>query len=76
MIQDIYDRWHPVTLHPEWGAMLSADRWALIRAPWIPLAPGTAFFLAILACNLVAEGLRLAGSTRPGARQPANSRQY
>ena len=43
---------------PEWGAMLQQSRLYLSRAPWLMLAPGGAVFLVVLACNLVAEGLR------------------
>lgn len=43
---------------PEWGAMLNQSRLYLSRAPWLMLAPGGAVFLTVLACNLIAEGLR------------------
>lgn len=43
---------------PEWGAMLNQSRLHLSRAPWLMLAPGGAVFLTVLACNLIAEGLR------------------
>ena len=44
--------------HPEWGAMLQQSRLYMSRAPWLMLAPGGAVFLVVLACNLIAEGLR------------------
>ena len=43
---------------PEWGAMLQQSRLYMSRAPWLMLAPGGAVFLVVLACNLMAEGLR------------------
>lgn len=44
--------------YPEWGAMLQQSRLYMSRAPWLMLAPGGAVFLVVLACNLIAEGLR------------------
>ncbi|MCF8033492.1 MAG: ABC transporter permease [Desulfarculaceae bacterium] len=43
---------------PEWGAMLQQSRLYMSRAPWLMLVPGGAVFLVVLACNLIAEGLR------------------
>lgn len=42
---------------PEWGTLLSEARLYLRSAPWIPLAPAAAFFLAITSFHLVAQGL-------------------
>ncbi|HLO02692.1 MAG TPA: ABC transporter permease subunit, partial [Symbiobacteriaceae bacterium] len=42
---------------PEWGTLLSEARDWLRSAPWIPLAPAGAFFLAITSFHLVAQGL-------------------
>ena len=44
--------------HATWGALLSDSREQIDRAWWLALFPGIALFLAILACNLVGEGLR------------------
>ncbi len=43
---------------PEWGAMLQESRLYMTRAPWLMLAPGLAVSLTVLACNMLAEGLR------------------
>jgi peptide/nickel transport system permease protein len=43
---------------PEWGAMISASRAALLQQWWVPAAPGIAIFLAALAFNLLGDGLR------------------
>jgi len=40
-----------------WGNMLSASRAYLIQAPWMMLGPATAIVLAVLAANLVGDGL-------------------
>jgi peptide/nickel transport system permease protein len=43
---------------PDWGAMLGTS-WRWFRSyPWIPLAPATAFFVAILGFNLFGYGLQ------------------
>jgi peptide/nickel transport system permease protein len=42
---------------PEWGTLLSEARTWLRSAPWIPLAPAGAFFLAISGFHLLAQGL-------------------
>jgi peptide/nickel transport system permease protein len=41
-----------------WGVMLAESREQLERAWWLALFPGIALFLAVLACNLVGEGVR------------------
>jgi len=43
---------------PDWGAMLSMGRDYLSIAPHIVYIPGLAIFLAVLAFNLVGDGLR------------------
>ena len=43
---------------PEWGAMLANIRQWWRSYPWMAWYPGVAFFLAILAFNLLGEGLR------------------
>lgn len=43
---------------PEWGAMLADARGFLLTAPQLMLWPGLAISLAVIACNLVGEGLR------------------
>lgn len=43
---------------PEWGAMLANIREWWRSYPWLAWYPGVAFFLAILAFNLLGEGLR------------------
>ena len=43
---------------PEWGAMLNEGRTYLRSAPWMSIYPGLAVFLAIIAINLIGDGLR------------------
>jgi ABC-type dipeptide/oligopeptide/nickel transport system permease subunit len=43
---------------PEWGTMLGEGRQYIFRAPTITLFPGLAIFLAVLAFNLLGDGLR------------------
>ncbi len=43
---------------PSWGTMLSEGRQVLELAPWISIFPGIAIMLAVLAFNLVGDGLR------------------
>lgn len=43
---------------PSWGSMLNAARGYLADHPWMAFAPGAAIFLAVLAFNLVGDGLR------------------
>lgn len=42
---------------PTWGNMLSDSRSYLVSAPWMMLAPATAIVLAVLAANLLGDGL-------------------
>ncbi len=43
---------------PEWGAMLSEAQTYMREAPELLVYPGTATFLAVLAFNLLGDGLR------------------
>ncbi|MGE3536759.1 MAG: ABC transporter permease [Candidatus Tectimicrobiota bacterium] len=43
---------------PEWGSMLGEGRQYIFRAPLLTLFPGFAIFLAVLAFNLLGDGLR------------------
>jgi peptide/nickel transport system permease protein len=43
---------------PEWGAMLNDGRNILRLAPWVATFPGLAIMLAVLAMNLLGDGLR------------------
>ncbi|MEW6266015.1 MAG: ABC transporter permease [Thermodesulfobacteriota bacterium] len=43
---------------PEWGAMLSEGRHYLMTAPHIAIFPGLAIMIAVLAFNLLGDGLR------------------
>lgn len=53
-----------------WGGLLADAREQVHRAWWLAFFPGAALFLAVLACNLVGEGLRdlLDPRTRGGAQ--------
>ena len=43
---------------PSWGNMLNEGRTYLETAPWISVFPGLAIMIAVLAFNLVGDGLR------------------
>lgn len=43
---------------PEWGAMLNNAREFIQSAPWVITFPGIAIILAVLAFNLIGDGLR------------------
>ena len=43
---------------PSWGSMLNAAQRFLSQAPWMAFWPGMAIFLAVLAFNLLGDGLR------------------
>ncbi|MFN8525910.1 MAG: ABC transporter permease [Chloroflexota bacterium] len=43
---------------PSWGTMINEGRTFLGTAPWISVFPGAAIMLAVLAFNLVGDGLR------------------
>ena len=54
--------------HATWGALLADSREQIDRAWWLALFPGMALFGAVLACNLVGEGLRDLLDPRSGRR--------
>ncbi len=43
---------------PSWGSMLNVAKAYLAQAPWMALWPGLAIFFAVLAFNLLGDGLR------------------
>lgn len=43
---------------PSWGNMIATGRDALVQAPWLATIPGLAIVVAVIACNLVADGVR------------------
>ncbi|PYE85469.1 ABC transporter permease subunit [Pseudoroseicyclus aestuarii] len=43
---------------PEWGTMLAEAREFILRAPWVVTQPGIAILVAVLAINLMGDGLR------------------
>lgn len=43
---------------PEWGAMLGSARNYIFAAPYLTVFPGLAIFFAVLAFNLLGDGLR------------------
>ena len=43
---------------PSWGSMLNSAQRFLSQAPWLAVFPGLAIFVAVLAFNLVGDGLR------------------
>jgi len=43
---------------PSWGSMLNTAKNFLEQSPWMALWPGIAIFLAVLAFNLLGDGLR------------------
>jgi peptide/nickel transport system permease protein len=43
---------------PSWGNLIASGRDALVNAPWIATFPGLAVVLAVMGCNLLADGLR------------------
>lgn len=45
---------------PEWGAMLSGGRAYMRTAWWLTVFPGLAIMVAVLAINLLGDGLRVA----------------
>ena len=45
-------------LTPSWGTTLNEGRTYLQLAPWISIFPGGAIMLAVLAFNLLGDGLR------------------
>ena len=51
---------------PSWGAMVFEGRDVLLSAWWVSAFPGLAIVLAVVACNLVGDGLRDAMDVRTG----------
>ena len=47
-----------VTLLPTWGRMLYEGRVYYRTAPWLTIAPGLAILTAVVAFNLLGDGLR------------------
>lgn len=43
---------------PEWGAMLTTGRGFAVDAWWLPVFPGLAIMVTVLAMNLMGDGLR------------------
>jgi dipeptide transport system permease protein len=43
---------------PEWGTMLASAREFILRAPWVVTYPGLVILIAVLAINLIGDGLR------------------
>ncbi len=43
---------------PEWGALLSAGRTFIRKAPWICIFPGLFIMILVLSLNLLGDGLR------------------
>ncbi|WP_407525798.1 ABC transporter permease [Methylobacterium oryzisoli] len=43
---------------PSWGAMLNVAKNFMEQAPWMAIWPGVSIFLAVLAFNLLGDGLR------------------
>ena len=43
---------------PEWGALLSAGREFIRRAPWMCMVPGITIMLVVIAFNQLGDGLR------------------
>jgi peptide/nickel transport system permease protein len=43
---------------PSWGNMIAGGREALVHAPWIAVLPGIAIVVAVIASNLLGDGLR------------------
>jgi peptide/nickel transport system permease protein len=42
----------------EWGLMLATGRNYIQRAPWVVIAPGMAIFIAVMAFNILGDGIR------------------
>jgi peptide/nickel transport system permease protein len=43
---------------PSWGNMIATGRDALVQAPWLATLPGLTLAVAVVGCNLLADGLR------------------
>jgi len=57
---------------PSWGNMIAGGREALVNAPWIATFPGIMVVLAVVSCNLLADGAREA--MEPTARHHPSER--
>jgi peptide/nickel transport system permease protein len=53
---------------PSWGAILNEGKEFLALAPWVSLFPGGFIMLAVLAFNIVGDGLRDAFDPRSETR--------
>ena len=53
---------------PSWGAILNEGKEFLAMAPWVSLFPGGFIMLAVLAFNIVGDGLRDAFDPRAETR--------
>lgn len=47
------------SFEPEWASMLGTAGSMIYSAPWMVIAPAVAFFVSVLAFNLLGEGLRM-----------------
>ncbi|MGH8937097.1 MAG: dipeptide/oligopeptide/nickel ABC transporter permease/ATP-binding protein [Acidimicrobiia bacterium] len=52
---------------PSWGSILAEGRTNLVLSPWLPVLPGLAIMITVLAINLMADGL--ADVLDPGTRK-------
>lgn len=46
------------TENPSWGRLIAEGREYMVEAPHLSIIPGLVFLTAVIACNLIAEGLR------------------
>ena len=53
---------------PSWGTILNEGKEFLAQAPWVSLFPGGAIMLAVLAFNVIGDGLRDALDPRSALR--------
>ena len=51
---------------PSWGAMVYGGREVLLEVWWVSAFPALAIVLAVVACNLMGDGLRDALDVRAG----------
>ena len=49
---------------PDWGLMISEARGMVMIAPWIVLFPALAIGIAVVAINVLADGLSTRGAKR------------
>ncbi|MBA7635085.1 hypothetical protein ES703_42685 [subsurface metagenome] len=54
---------------PDWGLMISQSRRFLVTAPWVALAPMGAVASLVIGVNLLADGIRQAGTMAQGEEQ-------